>query len=217
MISIDFENDTFDSQNDKSVALSLTGATENGGPDVSSGLIEPLLGFTNRLFLENLGSKEWEYLVESYVPYACTFTFPDDTQISTNYLNKKGTFGKKYVLMEHADIKDQRRHAENKISMWINNVNKMIPKSTPIFNWFNVYFELTKKGRIHGHGLFFINNGYTMGISQIMTLQWSRITKGDMRAMSKIGASGRNDFAFDRCNNIEKWLEYCSKEHKKKE
>lgn len=148
-----------------------------------------------------------------YIPYACTFTYPDDTTCNALIKNSKSRMIAKYVLLEDASQKEQRDKMVRDITKWINAVNKLLPKSTPIETT-NIYFELTKKGRIHGHGIVYIANNYTIGVREMMALQWARISKGSMSSMHKTNATGGRDHAFDKCNNVSKWLAYISKEFK---
>lgn len=172
--------------------------------------MKPLAIYSDKLL--TLESADYKYYTDQgFTPYACTFTYPDEATVKSFVKSVKGRLKQEYVPLEKGTQQEQRAKMEKDIYSWVNAMNKLLPRSTPITNG-NVYFELTKKGRIHGHGLIFIYNSYTKGLSQMMTLQWARISKGCMKAMNKTNATGGMDYAFDKCNNVKSWLTYCSKE-----
>jgi len=152
-----------------------------------------------------------EFKNELFIPLACTFTFPDETTVGSMVTNKKGNLVKKYIPLEKATFEVQKYYMRMKISSWILAVNKLLPKTSPII-MDEIQFELTKKNRIHAHGLFWTDNNYYRGVTDIMTVQWVRISKGKFCAQSKKGISGHYDKAFDKCNNVESWRKYMRKE-----
>lgn len=152
-----------------------------------------------------------EFKNELYIPLACTFTFPDETTVGLNITNKKGKLVKKYIPIETVSFNEQKDFMIKKILMWQNAVNKLLPKTSPIIRD-EIQFELTKKNRIHAHGLFWTDNNYYRGVTDIMTIQWVKVSKGKFCAQSKKGISGHYDKAFDKCNNVESWRKYMRKE-----
>lgn len=147
--------------------------------------------------------------------YACTFTYPD---ISLHYFLPKFSklknkeINRKYcTLLEEAPLHVQIRKIEGDIYRWIKLVEKHLPRSS-YFKQFAVFFELTKSGRIHGHGIFTTNNSYHLAVSQVLSMYWIKISKGSFCALEK-GKGKYTDKAFDKCNNVKKWIEYISKEN----
>lgn len=151
-----------------------------------------------------------------YTPYAITFTYPD---ISVNY--KRTVFSdkkKKMVIrtyncsLSEAPEDIQHRKITRDINSWMNNIQKHLPTSSNI-KQIAVCFEKTKNNIIHGHGILTMNNRYVQAVSQVMEMYWIKISKGNYKAMHKV--KGRHvDNAFDKCNNVEKWVEYIMKECK---
>jgi len=79
---------------------------------------------------------------------------------------------------------------------------------------YEIYPELTKSGIIHAHALLYYNSNY-QNIRTIMSKCWVDKAKKygvKMSAMKKKTASGY-DYAFDKCNNVDSWRKYITKEH----
>lgn len=141
----------------------------------------------------------------NFTPFAMTFTLPPEVKIPM----------KPTIMGKVVNIFEQMEYLCKKIKAWENAVNSLLPRSTPITR-IMVFFEHTQVKQIHGHGICFINNNYIKGISQIMALQWARISKAKLCAMSKNNGRGQIDHAFDKCNNVESWMTYIQKEQTEK-
>jgi len=79
---------------------------------------------------------------------------------------------------------------------------------------YEIYPELTKSGIIHAHALLYYNSNY-QNIRTIMSKCWVDKAKSfgvKMSAMKKKTIHGY-DYAFDRCNNVDSWRKYITKEH----
>jgi len=215
MIEIDFDNLI----NYPCPEVVLDRPTDKSGATVSPHLIsinlmQPLKMYSDKCI--TLESDSYKYYVDQgYTPYAVTFTYPDETTVVSRVI-KNGKLKSKYVALEMASQIEQRNKMIKDIYSWANAVNKLLPRGTPIQDG-TVYFELTKKGRIHGHGIIFMYNKYVKGVSEIMSIQWVRISKGSMKSMHKVNAKGIQDNAFDKCNNVPAWLNYISKEYNENE
>lgn len=168
-------------------------------------------GITNKSLISSIISD----ISECMTPYAVTFTYPD---ISTNWhkicisdktgkrINKKMT-----TNIEDMPFDFQIEKLQNDIAGWCRDLDKFLPKYSAI-KQIAVYFEKTKIGRIHGHGIITMNNNYSVAVSQAMSMLWVKRSKGSFRSMHK-NKGKYTDNAFDKCNDIKKWIQYISKEN----
>lgn len=151
----------------------------------------------------SLSVKNWYPLTQTCTPIACTWTYPIDTP----YKKTKGCS----LLRDKTPI-EQREKMCADIDKWLSRCNKVLLKKEILR--LEVYFELTKQGLIHGHGLLYYDDvGMYNGFYLLIATAWARISGGSVKAMSKYNPiNGRTDYAFDKCNNVENWKKYIRKE-----
>ena len=80
---------------------------------------------------------------------------------------------------------------------------------------YEIYPELTKSGIIHAHALLYYNSNYA-NIRTIMAKTWVDKAKQygvRLSSMKKKDPSGAYNYAFDKCNNVQSWRKYITKEH----
>lgn len=224
----DFENDDFES--DKKHLINFT--RSNGLSYDFSGHIESLdsnmapngdvsksqpssplffYGITNNSLISSIESD----IAEGMAPYAITFTYPD---ISTSWnkicysektnrqINRKMT-----TNIEDMPYDFQIDKLQKDILSWCRDLDKFLPKYSAI-KQIAVYFEKTKIGRIHGHGIITMNNNYNVAVSQAMSMLWVKRSKGSFKSLHK-NKGKYTDNAFDKCNDVKKWIAYISKEN----
>lgn len=155
--------------------------------------------------------------VRGFTPYACTFTYP---ALSDRVLEKKKISAVVNGRLLH-DVgfrklspSEQLAGMKEDIEAWFYAFKKSMasiaPKNRTIFGYL-ITFEMTKADIIHAHGLLWVDNAYYTAVSHYMTLAWLKISGGNVSAMSKYRNAFINN-AFDKCTNVDKWLEYILKE-----
>jgi len=132
---------------------------------------------------------------------ACTWTYP-----TTKTIHSQTT----KLLMEQPFEVQTTIMLDDIMQKWLKKCNTFIRKSE--LAKIEIYFEQTKQGLVHAHGLMYYNDvGLYNSIYLLMASAWAKISKGSVKAMSK-NVNGRVNHAFDKCNNVDKWKEYIRKE-----
>lgn len=213
MLSVTFDDADIMEYNGPEVSLDRPTAKMAHVPDLSDGYLNCMAPWS--IYSRSVLSSDLldDYSSKGYNIFACTFTYPDMTKCKGFKTTKNGKLKLDYLPLEVGTQYEQRNKMTRDLDLWLTAVNKLSPR-TALIEMGDVYFELTKRGRIHGHGVILTQNNYTRGLSEIMSIQWARISKGSMTSMHKTNATGGRDHAFDRCNNVASWLNYISKEYK---
>lgn len=131
-------------------------------------------------------------------PFALTFTFNAEFMRNKSPLEQWGIFEKKFEEWKALFLR-----------------RAVALQNDRYFIAYEVYPELTKNNTLHAHGLFYYNSGYP-NIANIMAKAWVDKTRKDcgtsLTAMKKKTPKGY-DYAFAKCNNVESWRKYITKEH----
>jgi len=168
-------------------------------------------GITNKSLISSIESD----IAEGMAPYAITFTYPDIScswhkicysEKTNRQINRKMT-----TNIEDMPYECQIDKLQKDILGWCRDLDKFLPKYSAI-KQIAVYFEKTKIGRIHGHGIITMNNNYNVAVSQAMSMLWVKRSKGSFRSLHK-NKGKYTDNAFDKCNDVKKWIAYISKEN----
>lgn len=159
-------------------------------------------------------------MLEGFTPYALNFNLDaSDNNLYYNsfILDEKGR-------MRNADVlktkDDQYCYMHTLIHKWF----KRFRSSLRTFSGehyshigpFAVFFEMTQRGIIHGHGLMYINNSYHESVSQLMSMAWVKVANVKFCAQQKYSACGKLDRTFSKCNNVDSWVKYITKEQRHK-
>jgi hypothetical protein len=137
-------------------------------------------------------------LPHQYFPYAVTFTF-NSKCVTQSVPRQWSEFTHLYTL-------------------WMKRfMRRMIcTNDTRVIGAYEVYPELTHRGVLHAHGLIWFTSNYFEATGATMTKAWVELTKkmgASMTAMKKKNDKGGYDYAFAKCNNVDKWRKYITKEH----
>lgn len=147
---------------------------------------------------------------------ACTFTLPLDAVYKTVTDTSFSSTGrmkqvKKNLLVRDMSQSVQWSHLHGLIDKWL---HRLATKFRFYFHHYQIYPEFTKNGLIHAHGLLYHDcGGYVSGRCAIFASEWCYISKSSIRATTKYNAFGKIDYAFAKCTNVPKWLEYIEKEY----
>jgi len=168
-------------------------------------------GITNKSLISSIESD----IAEGMAPYAVTFTYPDIScswhQICYSEKTNRQINRKMTTNIEDMPYDFQIDKLQKDILGWCRDLDKFLPKYSAI-KQIAVYFEKTKIGRIHGHGIITMNNNYNVAVSQAMSMLWVKRSKGSFRSLHK-NKGKYTDNAFDKCNDVKKWIAYISKEN----
>lgn len=190
--------------------VALTDPMPPAEPQVSSGALVGQRMYDVRRFNFDLSECD---------PLAFTFTLPldsvykvvTDTTYSSNGRMKQV---KKNLLVRDMSPQVQWNHMQELIDKWR---NRLETKFRLHFMQYEIYPELTQKGLIHAHGLLYHDCcNYVGGRCAIFAAEWCYISKGSVRATTKINHMGKIDYAFAKCSNVESWKKYITKEFVKK-
>lgn len=162
------------------------------------------------------------HCLETYyhsTPYACNFNLdvndPNlyDISKSVDYLNGK------VIMTESKSMIDDLRQYNYMVKLihdWMSSFRRCmapVAKFHRDIDAYVIFFEKTQNGVIHAHGLIYVNNTYHSATSEIMANAWCSVSGANHRAQRKKNKMGKYDKAFDKCNNVEKWIHYITKEY----
>lgn len=198
-----------------SVAMSTEERSEKRGrspldrstPHTVDSIDEFLLrGYDSKLYLRQYGS-----IGLHEVPYALTFTFPapGDRLFASD---KPLRIYNKYFL--NRNIYEQMNYFKNQFEIWLAKVKRALKvmQTNVEIPCYEVYAELTQQGVLHAHALMYVNNNYSQAVREIMMEQWRKINPGVYKISMKKKKGSGTDYAFDRCNKVDTWRKYITKE-----
>ena len=149
-----------------------------------------------------------------FVPFACNFNLPIEhhKNITTmKFSEKTGRNTTKVVksFTRNLDKSYQWSTLVGLIEKWIDRIAKVgfiIPS-------YEIYGEFTSNGMIHAHGIVDVicSEAYAIGVGTILGAQWIKLTKGSMVSLAKKNLTGKFDYAFAKCNNLNNFLAYAKK------
>lgn len=155
----------------------------------------------------------------SDIPYAVTFTYPKNYIFSVEKIMDT-TDGRMILIDKINYLKDcshcvQWDQFKKDFDKWLILLKRQLAICPNNRNISRMMFfpEHTKEGQIHVHGLINMNNNYYSAVSDKMALAWHKVTNTDIRSSIKY-KNGFVDKAFDRCNDVNKWIQYITKENK---
>lgn len=163
-------------------------------------------------------------MLDGYTAYALNFNLDiSDTKLynihKTHVISQKGqiTTHDEYVLKSSDD---QYCYMVTLIMKWLSRFNSSLKtlagRNYSTIGNYGIFFEMTQRGVIHGHGLMYINNSYDQQVSQLMTMAWVKIANVKFCAQQKMSYSGKVNRTFSRCHSIDQWVKYITKEQKHK-
>lgn len=169
-----------------------------------------------------------DYLVnpvalEGYTPYALNFNL-DISDNMLYYTHKEFRIcSRGQIIYETQELKkpnDQYCYMVTLINKWIARFKSSLrtfagQRYSEIGNY-GIFFEMTQRGIIHGHGLMYVNNSYDQQVSQLMTMAWVKVANVKFAAQQKMSYSGKVNRTFSRCHSIDQWVKYITKEQKHK-
>lgn len=162
-------------------------------------------------------------MLEGYTPYSLNFNLDaSDNKLYYTHLEHSIVNGRiKTIESQILKCKDdQYCYMVTLIMKWIArfqaSLRTLAGKHYSTIGNYGIFFEMTQRGIIHGHGVMYINNSYADQVSQLMTMAWVKIANVKFCAQQKMSYSGKINRTFSKCNSIDHWVKYITKEQKHK-